>query len=196
MSDLIKSSDEDVHSKLATKRMVFLTGEITMEEANRVCANLLYLDSIGGKDSGKEISFLINSPGGDIDAFFAIYDTFHYISSPVKTICIKQACSAAALLLAAGTPGLRFAFPHSEIMIHDISLCDLEGNKKEIHNEIKALHKSSKIFLKILAEHTGRTFRKVQKDCEHDFYMTANEAVKYGIIDGVIGKKASKKIKE
>lgn len=192
MDDTTNKMDDDIFSKLINERAIFLSEEINAVVANKICATLLYLDLISPE---REISLFINSPGGEMDGFFAIYDTLHYISSPVKTICINEASSAAAILLAAGSPGQRFAFPHSKIMIHDVYGSNIFGTKKDLGNEIKNLASLSKIFLKILAEHTGRSLKKIQNDCEHDMFMTADEALKYGIIDEIIGNKKEKLFK-
>jgi len=177
----------DVYSRLLQDRIIFLHEEINSEVASRVIASLLYLD----KKSKKEISIYINSPGGEVAAGLAIYDMMQFTSSPIKTICVGTACSAAADLLAAGSPGKRLATPNSEIMIHSVS-AELSGSNKEIQEEaarLKVLHKRS---IELLALHTGQTFSKVSKDCEKDKYMTAQEALEYGIIDKILMPKAGK----
>ena len=178
----------DVYSRLLQDRIIFLHEEIDSEVASRVIASMLYLDK---QNKNKEISVYINSPGGETEAALAIYDMFQFVSSPIKTICVGRACSAAADLLAAGSPGKRFASPNSEIMIHSVQ-AELSGSNKEIQDEAEMLKKFHKRSIQILSSHTGQTFERVAKDCEQDKYMTADEALEYGIIDKILAPRAGK----
>ena len=178
----------DVYSRLLQDRIIFLHEEIDSEVASRIIASLLYLDK---KSKNKEITMYINSPGGECEAALAIYDMMQFIVSPIKTICVGRACSAAADLLASGSPGKRLAAPNSEIMIHSVQ-AELSGSNKEIQEEAARLKKFHKRSIELLALHTGQTFAKISKDCEKDKYMTAQEALDYGIIDKILLPRASK----
>jgi len=172
----------DIYSRLLQDRIIFLGEEIDADVASKVIASLLYLDK---KDKVKEIVVYINSPGGDFSSGMAIYDMFQFISAPIKTICIGQACSAAADLLAAGTKGKRLCMPHAEIMIHSFQ-AELAGSNKDIQLEYKWLQRQHVRSVELLARHTGQTIDKVAKDCERDKYMDAEEALAYGMIDKII----------
>ena len=172
----------DIFSRLLNDRIVFLGSEVNDDSANIIIAQMLYLES---KDPDKEITLYINSPGGSITAGLAIYDTMQYVRAPVATVCIGLAASMGAWLLAAGTKGLRRALPNSRIMIHQPS-SGVRGQVSDIE-----IHAREVIFLRkrmneIMAHHTGQTEDKIKEDTERDRYMTAEQGMQYGIIDGVI----------
>jgi ATP-dependent Clp protease protease subunit len=172
----------DLYSKLLKENIIFLGTPIDDVIANIVCAQLLHLES---ENPDKDISLYINSPGGDINALFAIYDTMQYIKPDIATICFGQAASAAAVLLAAGTPGKRLALPHSRVLIHQ-PYSGAQGQVSDLvlaSQEIQRLKKSLEM---LLAEHTGQDVEKISADTERDFVMTALEAKEYGLIDEVI----------
>ena len=172
----------DIFSRLLNDRIVFLGSEVNDDSANIIIAQMLYLES---EDPDKEITLYINSPGGSITAGLAIYDTMQYVRAPVATVCIGLAASMGAWLLAAGTKGLRRALPNSRIMIHQPS-SGVRGQVSDIE-----IHAREVIFLRkrmneIMAHHTGQTEDKIKEDTERDRYMTAEQGMQYGIIDGVI----------
>ncbi len=176
----------DLYSKLFKERVLFLgddEGAMTVDSANIVIASLLYLDSI---DPGKEIQMYINSPGGLVTAGLAAYDTMQYIKSPVTTICIGMAMSFGAVLLAAGEKGKRFALPHARIMIHQPLTSGVNGQASDIVLEAKEILDNKKKLAEILARHTGQTVKKITEDSERNFYLSAEEAKAYGLIDAVI----------
>ncbi|MCX8092589.1 MAG: ATP-dependent Clp endopeptidase proteolytic subunit ClpP [Candidatus Goldbacteria bacterium] len=172
----------DIYSRLLKERIVFIGMPIDDDIANLIIAQLLFLD---GEDSGKEISLYINSPGGIVSSGMAIYDTMQYIKSPVTTICVGQAASMAAVLLAAGTKGKRYALPNSRILIHQ-PMGGVQGQATDIDIHAKEILKLRDRLNKILAKHTGQSLKKIEKDTDRDFYMTAEEAKDYGIIDEII----------
>ena len=175
----------DIFSRLLEERIIFLAGPVTDMNANVVIAQMLYLAS---KDSKRDIKLYINSPGGSVTAGLAIYDTMQYLKCPVSTICIGLTASMAAVILAAGTKGKRFALPNAEILLHQVA-GGMQGQATDI--EITArqiLHMKEKLN-KIIASHTGQPLAKVEKETDRDFYLTADEAKKYGLIDEVIGGK-------
>jgi ATP-dependent Clp protease, protease subunit len=174
----------DIYSRLLKDRIIFLGEPIDDHVANIVIAQLLFLDAEG---SDKDIKFYINSPGGSVTAGLAIYDTMQYIKSNVSTICVGMAASMAAFLLAAGTPGKRFALPNSEIMIHQI-LGGAEGQASDIKIRAERILKMKDQLNVLLAKHTGQDFKTIEKDTDRDNFMTAPEAQKYGLIDKVIKK--------
>ena len=172
----------DIFSRLLEERIIFLAGPVTDMNANVVIAQMLYLAS---KDSKRDIKLYINSPGGSVTAGLAIYDTMQYLKCPVSTICIGLTASMAAVILAAGTKGKRFALPNAEILLHQVA-GGMQGQATDI--EITArqiLHMKEKLN-KIIASHTGQPLAKVEKETDRDFYLTADEAKKYGLIDEVI----------
>jgi len=176
----------DIYSRLLEERIVFLAGPITDTIANLVIAQILLLAS---KDSNRDIKLYINSPGGSVTAGLAIYDTIQYIDCDVSTICIGMAASMGATLLAAGTKGKRFALPNSEILLHQVA-GGIKGQATEIEIEARQILKIKGKLNEILAKHTGQPLKKIEKDTDRDFYLSAEEAKKYGIIDEVIkGKK-------
>jgi ATP-dependent Clp protease protease subunit len=172
----------DIFSKLLEERIVFVGGPIHDMMANAVIAQLLYLQSDNDK---KEISMYINSPGGSAYAGMAIYDTICHMKPEVSTIAVGTAASAATLLLAAGTKGKRFSLPHSVIHIHQ-PMGQLGGQASDIEIDAKEILRLKKLYAETVAKHTGQPYKKILKDFDRDFYMTAEEAVKYGIIDKVI----------
>lgn len=172
----------DIYSRLLRDRIILLGTAIDDHVASLICAQLLFLES---ENPEKEIHMYINSPGGVVTAGMAIYDTMQYISSPVSTLCLGQAASMGALLLCAGAEGMRYALPHSRIMIHQPSggfqgqATDIELHAREIHRQRKALNK-------IMAKHTGMDIERIQVDTERDNFMSAEEAQKYGLIDKIM----------
>jgi len=176
----------DIFSRLLEERIIFLAGPITDSLANLVIAQILFLAS---KDAKKDIKLYINSPGGSVTAGLAIYDTMQYISCDISTICIGMAASMGATLLTAGEKGKRFALPNSEILLHQVA-GGIKGQAADIEIEAKQILKIKGKLNEILAEHTGQPIKKVEQDTDRDFYLSAEEAKKYGIIDEVIkGKK-------
>ena len=175
----------DIFSRLLNDRIIVLSDEVNDATASLVVAQLLYLEA---QDPEKDISLYINSPGGSVTAGFAIYDTMQYISCPVSTICIGQACSMAALILAGGEKGSRFVLPYSRVMIHQPS-GGAEGQSSDILVTNKEMQRIKKITTSILAHHTDKSVEEVTKDIERDFFMDADEAVAYGIADKVMRRK-------
>ncbi|MCH5153137.1 MAG: ATP-dependent Clp endopeptidase proteolytic subunit ClpP [Clostridiales bacterium] len=171
----------DIYSRLLEDRVVFLSGPVTNELANLVVAQLIYLES---KDPTKDISLYINSPGGEVTAGMAIYDTMKYIRCDVSTICIGMAASMGAFLLSSGTKGKRFALPNSEIMIHQV-LGGSQGQASDVEIQTKQLLKIKHKLNKLLAENVGKPVEEVERDTDRDNYLTAEEAKKYGIVDQV-----------
>jgi ATP-dependent Clp protease protease subunit len=172
----------DLYSRLLRERIIFLGTPVDDTVANLVCAQMLFLES---EEPDKEIHLYINSPGGDITALFAIYDTLKFIKPDVSTFCYGQAASAAAVLLAAGTPGKRFALPHARILLHQ-PWGGVEGQASDIELQAKEILRMRDLLTSMLAEDTGQTHEKVTKDTDRDFIMTADEAVTYGVIDEII----------
>lgn len=172
----------DIYSRLLKERIIFLGSPIDDTVANTVIAQLLFLES---EDSKKDIKLYINSPGGSVTAGLAVYDTMQYIKSNVSTICIGIAASMSAILLAAGQKGKRFTLPNSEIMIHQV-MGEAEGQATDIKIRAEHIMKIKDRLNDILAKHTGQSKAKVEKDSDRDFYMGAEEAKKYGLIDKVI----------
>ncbi len=172
----------DLYSRLLRERIIFLGTPIDDTVANLVCAQLLFLES---EEPDKDIHLYINSPGGDITALFAIYDTMKYIKPDVSTFCFGQAASAAAVLLAAGARGKRFALPHARILLHQ-PFGGVEGQASDIELQAKEILRMRDLLNGMLAADTGQPPEKVGKDTDRDFVMTADEAVAYGVIDEVI----------
>ena len=171
----------DIYSRLLEDRVVFLSGQITNELANLVVAQLIYLES---KDPTKDISLYINSPGGEVTAGLAIFDTMRYIRCDVSTICIGMAASMGAFLLASGAKGKRYALPNSEIMIHQV-LGGSQGQASDVEIQTKQLLKIKRKLNKLLAENVGKKVEEVERDTDRDNYLTAEEAKEYGIVDQV-----------
>ena len=171
----------DIYSRLLEDRIIMLSGEIDDAVANTVVAQLLYLE---GKDQDKDICLYINSPGGSVSAGLAIYDTMNYIKCDVSTICIGLAASMGAFLLSSGTKGKRFSLPNSEIMIHQ-PLGGVKGQASDIKIQAEQILKIKSKLNKILAENTGKTVEEVEKDTDRDNYLSAEDALEYGIIDKI-----------
>ena len=172
----------DIFSLLLNERIVMLNGEINDNTAALITAQLLYLSS---KDPNKDISLYINSPGGSITAGMAIYDTMNLIKSDVSTICLGEAASMGAFLLSAGAKGKRMALPSARIMIHQ-PLGGARGQATDIEIEAKEIRRMKDMLIGIMAENSGQTFDKVKEDCERDHYLSAYEAMEYGLIDKVV----------
>ena len=180
----------DIYSRLLEDRIIFLTGEIDDATANNVVDQLIYLE---GKNPDKDIFLYINSPGGSVSAGLAIFDTINYIRCDVCTICIGLAASMGAFLLCSGTKGKRFALPNSEVMIHQ-PLGGAKGQASDIQIQAKQIQKIKSKINTILAERTGRPLEQVERDTDRDFYMTAEESLKYGIIDKIFEKRGIEKL--
>ncbi len=177
----------DIFSRLLNDRIIMLCDQVNDTTASLVVAQLLYLES---QDPEKEISLYINSPGGSITAGMAIYDTMQYIKCDVSTICIGMAASMGAFLLAAGAPGKRFALPNSEIMIHQPLISGgLSGQCTDIKIHSDHLLRTREKMNKLLAQHTGQALEVIERDTERDNYMTAEQAMEYGLVDQVIAKR-------
>jgi ATP-dependent Clp protease protease subunit len=174
----------DIFSRLLKDRIVFLTGEINGEVADLMVAELLFLEA---QDPTQDIYLYINSPGGEVTPGMAIYDTIQYIKSPVATICLGQAASLAAIILAAGTKGKRYALPHSRILIHQ-PWGGAQGQATDIEIQAREILRIKKIGSEILALLTGQPIKKIQEDTERDFYMSPEEAKEYGLIDQIISR--------
>lgn len=172
----------DIYSRLLKDRIIFIGSPINDDVANTVIAQLLFLESQGAKE---DIKMYINSPGGSVSAAMAIYDTMQYVKSPVQTICIGLAASAASVLLSAGAKGKRFALPNAEIMIHQV-LGGVEGQATDIDIHARHILKVRDRLNKILAKHTGQKLTKIEKDTDRDYFMSADEAKTYGIVDKVL----------
>ena len=175
----------DIYSRLLKDRIIFLTGEVNGQMADLIVAQLLFLES---EDPDKDIQIYINSPGGSVSAGFAIYDTMQYIKPDVSTICVGLAASMGAFLLLAGEKGKRYALPNADIMIHQ-PLGGAQGQASDIQIHAEKILKTRKQLNAIIAERTDQTLKKVEKDTDRDFFMSAEEAKAYGIIDDVIVKR-------
>lgn len=178
----------DIYSRLLNERIIFLGGPIDDNVANLVIAQLLFLDH---EDPKKDISLYINSPGGSVNAGLAIIDTMNFIKSDVSTICVGIAASMGSLILSAGTKGKRFTLPNSEIMIHQV-MGGAEGQASDIAINAKHILRVKDTLNKILASNTGKKLEQVEKDSDRDYWMTSDEAKKYGIIDDIISKPKGK----
>ncbi|HLV10599.1 MAG TPA: ATP-dependent Clp endopeptidase proteolytic subunit ClpP [Halanaerobiales bacterium] len=172
----------DIYSRLLKDRIIFLGDQVTDHLANLIIAQLLFLEA---DDPDKDIYLYINSPGGSVTAALAMYDTIQYIKPDVVTICMGQAASAGALLLASGSSGKRYALPYSRVMIHQPA-GGVQGKATEAEIHIKELLRIRELLNEILSKHTGKDIKQIKKDIEQDYFMTAEEAVEYGIIDEVI----------
>ena len=175
----------DIYSRLLKDRIIMLQGEINDHVASIIVAQMLFLEA---ENPEKDIYLYINSPGGVVTSGFAIYDTMNYIKPDVVTICMGQAASMGAFLLSSGAKGKRFALPHSRIMIHQ-PLGGAQGQATDIEIHAKEILRMKKELNKILAENTGQSIKKIEKDTERDFFMSAEEAMKYGLIDKVLKKR-------
>jgi len=178
----------DIYSRLLKERIIFLGTPIEDQVANLIMAQLLHLES---EDPDKDINLYINSPGGDITSLFAIYDTMQFIRCDVSTVVMGQAASAAAVLLAAGARGKRFALPHSRVLIHQPH-GGAQGQAVDIEIQAKEILRYRQLLDQLLAEHTGQTIEKVKHDTDRDFIMTAEQAKEYGIIDEVFAPRKMK----
>jgi ATP-dependent Clp protease, protease subunit len=182
----------DIYSRLLKDRIIFLGGGVADDLANTVIAQMLFLES---EDPDKDIMLYINSPGGVVTAGLAIYDTMQHVKCRVSTICMGQAASMGALLLAAGTNGKRFALPHARILIHQ-PLGGFSGQATDIDIQAKEILKTRERLNEILCKHTGQPIEKVRSDTDRDYYMSAAEAVEYGLVDEVLTPKAEETKKD
>ena len=174
----------DIYSRLLLDRIVFISGEVTDEMANAVCAQLLFLQS---QDAEKEISVYVNSPGGSVTAGLAIYDTMQFVKCPVATYCIGQAASMGAVLLAAGAKGRRHALPNARIMIHQ-PWGGAEGKASDIEITAKEILRLKEVLNGILAKHSGKTVEEVTRDTDRDHFMSAAEAKEWGLVDRIVAE--------
>ena len=175
----------DIYSRLLRERVIFLVGPVNDQTANLVVAQLLFLES---ENPDKDISLYINSPGGSVSAGMAIYDTMNFIKPDVSTLCVGMAASMGAFLLSAGTKGKRFSLPHSKIMIHQ-PLGGAQGQATEIEIHAREILKTREQLNRILSERTGQPLEKIERDTERDYYLGAEEAREYGLVDQVIAQR-------
>ena len=175
----------DIYSRLLKDHIIFLGGPISNGVANSIIAQLLLLEN---QDPKRDIEIYINSPGGSVPAGMAIYDTMQFIKPDVRTICVGTAASMAAFLLAAGAKGKRYALPNSEILLHQVHVGGVEGQATDIEIATKQIMKIKKRVNELLSTHTGQKLSKIEDDTERDFWLTAEEAKKYGVIDEVVKK--------
>ena len=178
----------DIYSRLLKERIIFLGTPVSDEIASLVIAQMLFLEA---EDPDKDITFYVNSPGGVVTAGLAIYDTMRYVKCDIVTLCMGQAASMGALLLAAGTNGKRYALPNSRILIHQ-PMGGFQGQATDIDIHAQEILRMRNDLNKILALHTGQNIRKIKKDTERDYFMSAEEAKKYGIVDKVLKKRITK----
>jgi ATP-dependent Clp protease protease subunit len=179
----------DIYSRLLKDRIVFLGTVVTDEIANLITAQFLFLES---EDPERDIHFYINSPGGSVSAGLAIYDTMQYIRPPISTLCLGQAASMAAWLLAAGAPEKRFALPHARIMLHQ-PLGGAQGQAADIEIHAREILRMREQLSGILSKHTGQSVKRIEKDTDRDLFLTAKQAVEYGLVDEVIASRPTKK---
>ncbi len=172
----------DIYSRLLKERIIFLGEPIDDAVANTLIAQLLFLDAENNKE---DIKLYINSPGGAVTSAMALYDTMQHVKADVSTICIGQAASAAAVLLACGTKGKRYSLPNARVLIHQV-MGGVEGQQKDVEIQAKEMSRIKNQLNNILAKHTGQPVSKIEKDTDRDYFMTAEEAKKYGIIDKII----------
>jgi ATP-dependent Clp protease protease subunit len=175
----------DIYSRLLRERVIFLVGPVNDQTANLVVAQLLFLES---ENPDKDISFYINSPGGSVSAGMAIYDTMNFIKPDVSTLCTGMAASMGAFLLAAGAKGKRFSLPNSKVMIHQV-LGGAQGQATDIEIHAKEILKTKETMNRILAERTGQPIEKIRNDTERDYFLDAEEAKAYGLVDQVISRR-------
>ena len=178
----------DIYSRLLKDRIVFLGGTVTDDLANLITAQLLFLES---EDPEREVNMYINSPGGSVTAGLAIYDTMQFVKPPVSTLCVGQAASMGSFLLAAGAKGRRYALPHSRILIHQLS-GGFEGQAADIEIQAREALRQKEILNEVLAHHSGKTVKQIEKDTDRDNFMSAAQAVEYGLIDEVITARSTK----
>jgi ATP-dependent Clp protease protease subunit len=177
----------DIYSRLLKDRIVFLDGEINDLTADLVVAQLLFLD---GQDTEKDINLYVNSPGGSVTAGFAVYDTMQHVKSNIQTICLGQAASMAALILTAGTPGKRMVLPSARVLIHQ-PWGGVQGQARDIGIQAKEILRLKKMTIDYFSKHTGKDIETVAKDMERDFYMAAEEAVAYGVVDKILTRETN-----
>lgn len=175
----------DIYSRLLKERIIFLGTAVNDEIASLIIAQMLFLEA---EDPDKDITFYVNSPGGGVTAGLAIYDTMQYVRCDIATLCMGQAASMGALLLAAGTKGKRYALPNSRILIHQ-PMGGFQGQATDIDIHAQEILRMREDLNRILAAHSGQNIRKIRKDTERDYFMSASEAKKYGIIDNVLDKR-------
>ncbi len=175
----------DIYSRLLKERIIFMVGQVEDHMANLIVAQLLFLEA---EDPNKDIHLYINSPGGSVTAGMSIYDTMQFVKPDVSTMCLGQACSMGAFLLAAGAEGKRFALPNARVMIHQ-PLGGYQGQASDIEIHTREMLKIKKQLNTLLAHHTGKTLKQVEKDTDRDNFMGADEAAKYGLIDKVVTKR-------
>lgn len=176
----------DIYSRLLKDRIIFLGGPIDDNVANTVIAQLLFLEF---QDPKKDILVYINSPGGSVTGTMAIYDTMQYVKPDIMTVCVGTAASGAAVILAAGKKGKRLALPNAEIMIHQLAVSGVEGRATDIEISTKHILKVKQKLNKILSKHTSQSVSKIEQDSDRDYYMSADEAKEYGIVDEIIEKR-------
>ncbi len=182
----------DIYSRLLKDRIVFLGSPVTDDISNLITAQFLFLES---EDPERDIHFYINSPGGSITAGLAIYDTMQYIKPQVSTLCLGQAASMGAWLLAAGAPGKRYALPHARIMIHQpLLMGGMQGQASDIDIHAREILRVREQLNNILVKHTGQSLKKIEKDTDRDLFMTGKQAVEYGLVDEVITARPTKKL--
>lgn len=172
----------DIYSRLLKDRVIFLGEPIDDSVVNTIIAQLLFLDT---ENSNEEIKIYINSPGGSVTSAMALYDTMQHVKAPVSTICLGQAASAAAVLLAAGAKGKRYALPNARIMIHQV-MGGVEGQQTDVEIQAREILRIKNQINQIMAKHTGQSLKKIEQDTDRDFFMTPEEAQKYGLIDKII----------
>lgn len=177
----------DLWSRLLKDRIIFLGSEVNSYVANLIVAQMLFLQM---SDGSKPIHFYINSPGGSVTAGLAIYDTMQFVQCPVATYCIGMAASMGAVLLAGGTKGMRYVLPNADVMIHQVS-GGASGQASDVERQVEFMYRLQKRLMSILSYHTGKDVEQVKKDCDRDYYMTAEEAKEYGLVDEVV---ASRKV--
>jgi ATP-dependent Clp protease protease subunit len=180
----------DIYSRLLKDRIVFLGSQVSDEIANLITAQFLFLES---EDPEKDIHFYINSPGGSVSAGLAIYDTMQYVRPAISTLCLGQAASMAAVLLAAGEKGKRYALPYARIMIHQ-PLGGAQGQASDIDIQAREILRMREQLNNIIAKHTGQSLKRIEKDTDRDFFMTSKQSVEYGIVDEVIVSRQTKKV--
>lgn len=176
-------SNQKARAQFLEKRMIFLWGVVQDKSAEEITSQLLYLEA---QNPGKEITFYINSPGGVVTAGMVIYDTMQMISSPVSTVCMGLAASMGSLLLSGGAKGKRFIFPHGRVMIHQPSVGGLYGQASDIQIHAKEIARTKEMGAKILADNCGKSVEEITKDFDRDFWLNPEEALKYGIVDGIL----------
>jgi ATP-dependent Clp protease protease subunit len=182
----------DIYSRLLKDRIVFLGSVVTDEVANLITAQLLFLES---EDPERDIFFYINSPGGSVTAGLAIYDTMQYVRPQISTVCVGQAASMGALLLAAGSKSKRYALPHSRIMIHQ-PLGGFQGQATDVDIQAREILRMREELNNILMKHTGQSLKRIEKDTDRDFFMTGKQAQEYGIVDEVIATRPEGSLKK